>query len=57
MRKSKGPRSYVLLEHASEEGRVYRYHTSKNRRNTPGRLALRKYSPVTGRHEEFKEIS
>jgi large subunit ribosomal protein L33 len=57
MSKAKGPRSFVILEHVSERGNVYRYHTSKNRRNTPDRLTLRKYSPMTGKHETFKEIA
>ena len=55
MAKSKGARIQVTLEHRCEEG-TYRYHTSKNRRNTTERLALKKYSPVTKKHELFKEI-
>lgn len=55
MAKSKGARIRVTLEHKCEQG-VYRYHTSKNRRNTTERLELKKYSPVTKRHELFKEI-
>ena len=46
MAKSKGARIRVTLEHRCEQG-VYRYHTSKNRRNTTERLELKKYSPVT----------
>ena len=42
MAKSKGARINVTLEHKCEQG-VYRYHTSKNRRNTPKRLTLKKY--------------
>jgi large subunit ribosomal protein L33 len=55
MAKSKGARINVTLEHKCEQG-VYRYHTSKNRRNTPKRLTLKKYSPITKQHEIFKEI-
>ena len=55
MAKSKGARIRVTLEHRSEQG-VHRYPTSKNRRNTVERLELKKYSPVTKRHEVFKEI-
>ena len=55
MAKSKGARILVILEHKCEKG-AYRYHTSKNRRNTTGRLQLKKYSPVTKKHELFKEI-
>ena len=54
MAKSKGARIRVTLEHKCEQG-VYRYHTSKNRRNTTERLELKKYSPVTKKHERFKE--
>jgi large subunit ribosomal protein L33 len=55
MAKSKGARIRITLEHRCEQG-VYRYHTSKNRRNTTERLELKKYSPVTKKHELFKEI-
>mgnify|MGYP001171646291 FL=1 len=55
MAKSKGARIRITLEHKCEQG-VYRYHTSKNRRNTTERLELKKYSPVTKKHELFKEI-
>jgi large subunit ribosomal protein L33 len=53
--KSKGVRVQVILEHKCEYG-VYRYTTIKNRRNTTERLELKKYSPVTKKHETFKEI-
>ncbi len=33
----------------------YTYHTTKNRRNTPERLQLRKYDPIVKRHVIFKE--
>ena len=55
MAKSKGSRVRITLEHKCEMG-VYRYHTTKNRRNTNERLALKKYSPVTKKHELFREI-
>ena len=45
MAKSKGFRNPVILEHKCEKG-TYRYHTSKNRRNTIERLVLKKYSPL-----------
>jgi len=51
----KGARVQVTLEHKCEQG-VYRYHTTKNRRNTTDRLELKKYSPITKKHELFKEI-
>ena len=55
MSKSKGNRIQVTLEHKCKTG-VYRYHTTKNLRNTIKRLKLKKYSPITGKHEIFKEI-
>ena len=55
MAKNKGARIQVTLEHRCEQG-TYRYTTMKNRRNTTERLELRKYSPVTKKHELFKEI-
>lgn len=53
--KSKGARIRITLEHKCETG-VYRYHTTKNRRNTTERIELKKYSPVTKKHELFREI-
>ena len=53
--KNKGARIRIILEHKCEKG-VYRYHTTKNRRNTTERLELKKYSPVTKKHEVFREI-
>jgi|TARA_B110000503_G_scaffold128421_1_gene199457 large subunit ribosomal protein L33 len=55
MAKGKGARVRVTLEHKGPDG-VYRYHTTKNRRTTTERLELKKYSPVTKKHELFKEI-
>lgn len=55
MAKAKGSRVLVVLEHRCDQG-VKRYYTSKNRRNTPEALVLRKYSPITRKHEFFKEI-
>jgi large subunit ribosomal protein L33 len=54
MAKSKGGRVRIILEHRSENG-VYRYHTTKNRRNTTERIELKKYSPITKKHELFRE--
>ena len=42
----KGARVQVTLEHKTETS-SYRYYTTKNRRNTTERLALKKYSPIT----------
>lgn len=33
----------------------YQYHTSKNRRNDPERLELRKYCPSCRSHQPFRE--
>ena len=55
MSKIKGARIQITLEHKCQDG-IYRYHTTKNRRNTTDRIQLKKYSPVTKRHEIFQEI-
>jgi large subunit ribosomal protein L33 len=55
MAKSKGSRIVITLECKSAAG-VYRYTTTKNRRNNPDRLEIKKYCPLTKRHEIFKEI-
>ena len=55
MAKSKGARVRIILEHRCEQG-SYRYYTTKNRRNTTERIELKKYSPVTKKHELFREI-
>lgn len=55
MAKSKGARIVITLECKTSEG-VYRYNTTKNRKNTPNRIELKKYCPVTRKHEIFKEI-
>lgn len=39
----------------STEGTGYTYVTTKNRRNTPDRLVIRKYDPVLRRVVDFKE--
>ena len=33
----------------------YRYHTTKNKRNQPGRMEIRKFDPVLRKHVLFKE--
>ncbi len=53
--KSKGVRIVITLECKTSEG-VYRYNTTKNRRNTTNRIELKKYCPLTKKHEIFKEI-
>nr|BBK20532.1 ribosomal protein L33 [Cryptomonas sp. SAG 977-2f] len=55
MAKSKDVRTVITLECKTING-VYRYTTTKNRRNTPNRLELKKYCPISQKHEIFKEI-
>lgn len=33
-----------------------RYETTKNRKNTPGRMELKKYNPILNKHTIHKEI-
>ena len=63
MASKKGVRLIITLEctecrtnTTKRSSGVNRYTTSKNRRNTTERLELKKYSPVTKKHELFKEI-
>ncbi|PMC74896.1 50S ribosomal protein L33 [Brachybacterium sp. UMB0905] len=46
-------RAQVALRSSAGTGTVYR--TTKNRRNTPDRLVLRKYDPKVRAVVEFKE--
>lgn len=39
----------------STAGTGYTYVTTKNRRNDPDRMVLRKYDPVIRQHVDFKE--
>ena len=63
MAKNKGVRILITLEcvecrfntNKRSEG-VSRYLTQKNRRNTPGRIALTKYCPHCNKHTIHKEI-
>ena len=48
-------RKHVILEASETHERLYL--TSKNVRNTPERLELRKYSPKLRRPVVFREIS
>ena len=57
MPKKKESRLFIIMEHRCvQTGNFYRYQTSKNKKNTPNRISLRKYSPMTGKHELFLEI-
>ena len=64
MAKSKGSRIIITLEcedknssknHKKRKG-VFRYTTEKNRKNTPGRIELKKFCPESNCHKVFKEI-
>lgn len=44
-----------VIKLRSTAGTGYTYVTRKNRRNTPDRLALRKYDPTIRRHVLFRE--
>ncbi len=50
---AKGTRLNVRL--VSSAGTGYIYSTTKNRRNTPERMRLRKYDPTARAHVEFVE--
>ncbi|MFD1430887.1 MULTISPECIES: 50S ribosomal protein L33 [Lacticaseibacillus] len=47
-------RDHILLACAETGERIYL--TSKNKRNTPDRLTLKKYSPKLRRRVEFVEV-
>jgi large subunit ribosomal protein L33 len=44
-----------VIKLRSTAGTGYTYVTTKSRRDDPGRLVVRKYDPVTGRHVECRE--
>jgi large subunit ribosomal protein L33 len=54
MAKKNKQSAFIKLK--SSESNHY-YYTLKNKKNTPGRLTLRKYDPTVGvqRHVEYKE--
>ncbi len=59
MAKGKGNRLVITLEctEAKKEGAVVsRYSTTKNKKNNPERLELKKYNPNLRRHTLHKEI-
>ncbi len=51
---SKGQRNNIVLGNDQTGERIYL--TSKNRRNTPKRLVLKKYSPKLRKVIKFKEV-
>lgn len=64
MSKNKGTRIIITLECLCKNSNnavkassgVFRYTTSKNRRNTPDRLQLKKFCSKCNQHTIFKEI-
>jgi len=60
MAKKKGDRIQVILEctEHKESGKpgTSRYVTTKNRKNTTGRMELKKYNPILRRYTIHKEI-
>lgn len=50
---SKGPREKVKL--VCTEGTGHYYTTTKNKRNTPDKMRIKKYNPVLRKHVEYKE--
>ncbi len=53
MAKSKKGARIVVRMMSTESGHMYI--TSKNRRNDPGRLELKKYDPIIRKHVLYKE--
>ena len=49
-----GPRIKLLLRRGAGTGSTYT--TTKNRRTTPEKLALKKYDPVAREHVLFREV-
>ncbi|MFO7171564.1 MAG: 50S ribosomal protein L33 [Bacillota bacterium] len=45
----------VIITMACSECKNRNYSTTKNRRNDPGRLELRKFCPTCGRHTLHRE--
>nr|YP_009398455.1 ribosomal protein L33 [Lophocladia kuetzingii]ARW67641.1 ribosomal protein L33 [Lophocladia kuetzingii] len=63
MGKSKGNRITITLEGdyksneiSKRKNGIFRYTSSKNKRNTPNRIELKKFCPYCNKHITFKEI-
>jgi large subunit ribosomal protein L33 len=52
---AKGSHVRPKVKLRSTAGTGYTYVTTKNRRNDPDRIVLRKYDPRVRRHVEFRE--
>lgn len=59
-KKGRGDRKQVILECTEQRNSgvpgMSRYHTSKNRRNSPEKLEVKKYNPYLRKHTIHKEI-
>lgn len=63
MGKNKGSRILITLEcecrnntQTKRMNGIFRYTTSKNKRNTPNRLEIKKFCKYCNHHKTFKEI-
>lgn len=64
MGKSKGSRTVITIEcicrneqvNNTRKNGIMRYSTSKNKKNTPNRLEVKKFCPYCNKHELFREI-
>jgi len=50
---AKGLREKIKLESSAGTGHFYT--TTKNKRNTPEKMVMRKFDPVARKHVEYKE--
>lgn len=59
-KKKKSARMLIILECTecilNDKKGVSRYHTTKNRRNTPEKLEIFKHCPYCNKHTKHKEI-
>lgn len=59
-KKGKGARQQVILECTEHKlsglPGTSRYITTKNKKNTPDRMELKKYNPILRKHTVHKEI-
>lgn len=50
---AKGAREKIKLESTAGTGHFYT--TTKNKRNTPDKMLMKKFDPVARKHVEYKE--
>nr|YP_009243857.1 ribosomal protein L33 [Sporolithon durum]AMK96099.1 ribosomal protein L33 [Sporolithon durum] len=63
MAKNKGSRITITMEchcksnnNIKRKNGIFRYTSTKNKRNTPNRIILKKFCPNCNKHTLFKEI-